>query len=67
MYWVITVGSSFLLYRYFERPMTALREKWHPRGKRVVTAFPAPNTQEGGRKRVIGTDAALVQPTNGQT
>lgn len=39
MYWVITLAGSFLLYHYFERPMTALRERYHTRGQTMVTAF----------------------------
>ena len=46
LYWVVTVTGSFLLYRYFERPMTALREKWHFRGKAVETAFSVPTSEE---------------------
>ena len=29
LYWIITIGGAFLVYQYFERPMTALRDKWH--------------------------------------
>lgn len=39
VYWAITLIGSFLLYYYFERPMTALRDKFHPRVKSTVTAF----------------------------
>jgi peptidoglycan/LPS O-acetylase OafA/YrhL len=28
IYWLLTLGCSTMLYRYFERPMTALRERW---------------------------------------
>lgn len=41
-YWFITVTGSYLLYHYFERPMTSLREKWHRPGKGAVTAFADP-------------------------
>jgi len=44
-YWIITVSASYLLYRYFERPMTALREKWPAHGHGVVTAFAAPRVR----------------------
>ena len=39
LYWLITVTGSFLLYRYFERPMTALRDRFHVRGHVVSTVF----------------------------
>ena len=42
MYWVVTLACSFLLYRYFERPTTMLRERWHLRNKAAVTAFVLP-------------------------
>jgi len=42
MYWVVTLACSFLLYRYFERPTTMLRERWHLRNKAAVTAFAVP-------------------------
>jgi hypothetical protein len=32
-------GVAFLLYWYFERPMTALRDKWHIPNMTVVKAF----------------------------
>lgn len=38
LFWMLTIGSSFLLYRYFERPMTALRDRWPVRAH-VSTAF----------------------------
>lgn len=38
-YWIITVSCSFLLYRYFERPMTALRDRFHVRGQVVSKVF----------------------------
>lgn len=51
LYWIITVTASYLLYRYFERPMTALREKW-PRGHAVVTAFAAPRVKANSARPV---------------
>ena len=39
--WALTIAASFLLYRYFERPTTALRDKW-PVQAHVSTAFPGP-------------------------
>ncbi len=39
LYWVITLSGSFLLYRYFEKPMTSLRDRFHFRGQRVVLVF----------------------------
>jgi peptidoglycan/LPS O-acetylase OafA/YrhL len=38
LFWTMTFAASFLLYRYFERPMTTLREKWPVRA-RVPRAF----------------------------
>jgi peptidoglycan/LPS O-acetylase OafA/YrhL len=38
LFWTMTIAASFLLYRYFERPMTALREKW-PARVHVSTPF----------------------------
>lgn len=39
MYLIITLTASFFLYQYFELPMTALRNKFHPHDKPVVAAF----------------------------
>jgi peptidoglycan/LPS O-acetylase OafA/YrhL len=39
LYWIITIGGAFLVYQYFERPMTALRDKWHMPNMTVVKAF----------------------------
>ena len=30
IYWTLTMGLAALMYWYFERPMTALRDKWSP-------------------------------------
>lgn len=54
LFWVMTVTASYLLYRYFELPMTSLRDRWPTRGHPVVTAFAgevgAPTgAQAGGR------------------
>ena len=38
MYWLITLACSFLLYCYFERPMTALRERFHSDNQKPVVA-----------------------------
>jgi peptidoglycan/LPS O-acetylase OafA/YrhL len=27
-FWVLTIGCSYLLYRFFENPMTRLRDKY---------------------------------------
>lgn len=44
LYWAITVGGAYLMYEYFERHMTALRDKlpesWRP-STRPVGATPA--------------------------
>lgn len=32
LYWLVTLACAYLLYRFFERPMTALRERWPGRG-----------------------------------
>lgn len=48
MYWFISIALSFLLYQYFERPMTALRERFHARGQGVVKAYTAYETSHGG-------------------
>jgi len=37
LFWATTILASFLLYRYFEHPMTALRDKWP--GAHVSKAF----------------------------
>ena len=44
-YWIVTITCSFLRYRYFEKPTTALRERWRSGNEATVTAFalPAPN------------------------
>jgi peptidoglycan/LPS O-acetylase OafA/YrhL len=39
MYWTVTLAGSFLLYRHFEKPMTALRDKWRAAGGTVAPAF----------------------------
>jgi peptidoglycan/LPS O-acetylase OafA/YrhL len=31
-YWVGTIGTSYLLYRLYESPMTSLRDRWRPSG-----------------------------------
>jgi peptidoglycan/LPS O-acetylase OafA/YrhL len=41
LFWTLTITASFLLYRYFERPMTALRDKWPVRAH-VSAAFASP-------------------------
>ena len=38
-YWFISVSFSYLIYRFFEKPMTALRNRWPSRGRHVVKAF----------------------------
>lgn len=38
-YWIITIVGAFLVYQYFEKPMTALRDKWHIRNMTVITAI----------------------------
>jgi peptidoglycan/LPS O-acetylase OafA/YrhL len=50
LYWVLTIAASYLLYRYFERPMTGLRDKWRA-PVHVSTAFACP--------------AAMVRPADG--
>jgi peptidoglycan/LPS O-acetylase OafA/YrhL len=37
-YWAVSVVGAFLLSRYFERPTTALREKFQHRPKRAFAA-----------------------------
>jgi peptidoglycan/LPS O-acetylase OafA/YrhL len=37
LYWILTIGGSFLLYRFYERPMMNLRDRW-PRGRRLGPA-----------------------------
>jgi peptidoglycan/LPS O-acetylase OafA/YrhL len=39
MYWIITLTCSFLLYRYFERPMTDLRDYYRICDQSKITAF----------------------------
>ena len=39
IYWIVVVLWAWLLYRYFEKPMTSLRDKWTVLGKTPVTAF----------------------------
>lgn len=39
VYLIITLTASFFLYQYFERPMTALRDKFYTRSTSRVTAF----------------------------
>ena len=41
LFWTLTIAASFLLHRYFERPMTALRDRWPIRAP-VSTAFASP-------------------------
>jgi peptidoglycan/LPS O-acetylase OafA/YrhL len=38
-YWFITIASSYLLYRFFEMPMTALRDRRSSYGHPMVKAF----------------------------
>jgi len=39
VYWVVTLLCSFLLYRYFARPATLLRERWRRAPSAPLTAF----------------------------
>jgi peptidoglycan/LPS O-acetylase OafA/YrhL len=39
LFWFFTFACSFLLYQYFERPMTTLRDRFHIQGQPVLTAF----------------------------
>jgi peptidoglycan/LPS O-acetylase OafA/YrhL len=32
VFWLVSIGSSYLLYSYFEKPMTRLRERFKPNG-----------------------------------
>lgn len=41
VYWMVVIAASGLLYRYFERPMTALRDRWHMRGQSAIKAYTA--------------------------
>lgn len=38
-YWFLTLSGSAILYLYFERPMTAIRERFYVRGHKTPTAF----------------------------
>ncbi len=38
-YWLLTISFSYLLYRFFERPMTSLRNRWPSRDRHIVKAF----------------------------
>jgi peptidoglycan/LPS O-acetylase OafA/YrhL len=38
-YWVITIVLSYALYRFFEKPMTALRDKWPSRKGHIVKSY----------------------------
>lgn len=40
LYWGITIGASWLLYRYFEKPTTALRDRWRFAAVRPSSAGP---------------------------
>jgi peptidoglycan/LPS O-acetylase OafA/YrhL len=39
LYWLFTVAGAFLLYKYFERPMTGLRDKRRARSTPPAVAF----------------------------
>lgn len=39
IYWVVTLVGSWLLYQYFEKPMTSLRDRFHVRGQCAVSVF----------------------------
>jgi len=53
-YWVVTFLGSFLLYRYFERPTTRLREKWPFRQSAAATAF------------AVSASSPIARPINGE-
>ncbi len=36
LFWALTIGISYLLYRFWEQPMMKLRDKWKPRSKKYV-------------------------------
>lgn len=39
LYWVLVFAGSYALYRWYERPMTNLRERWSRRGHAPAQAF----------------------------
>lgn len=39
LYWLLTIVCSYFLYRFYELPMTGLRDKWPVHHAKVVTAF----------------------------
>ena len=38
-YLLLTIILSYLLYRFFEKPMTSLRDRWPSRDRNIVKAF----------------------------
>lgn len=47
-YWTSTFAASYLLYRYFERPMTSLRDRW---GRRNDSYSPAASISPSAKNR----------------
>jgi peptidoglycan/LPS O-acetylase OafA/YrhL len=42
LFWTITFSGAYVLYRFFEKPMTALREKWHIKNARAIAVYEKP-------------------------
>ena len=49
-YWLFTLTGSYLLYRYFEKPMTDLRERFYARRHAISVAYT--DSEAHGEKRL---------------
>lgn len=39
LYWLVTIGLSYLIYKYYEKPLTSMRDRWHSNKHSVAVAY----------------------------